>query len=410
MSGAEREFRWRPVIVSTLAPSTLFSIGEGAIIPIIPAVAGNLGATLALAGFIAGMHMIGKLIGDLPGGALVARIGERATMIGAATFSLVGLLLAVIAPSPWVLGVGILVMGIASAAFGLARHAFLAAVVPFQYRARALSALGGTHRIGYFIGPLLAAGVIGITGSAESALWVHVITSASTVLLLLILRDPAAVLGTAPTRTRPPGGAPVDRGPGLFHTVWANRGVLSTLGVGASVLMALRASRNIILPLWALTIGVDEASTALIIGIASAVDAALFYAGGAVMDRFGRLWASLPSVIGLGVGHIVLAVSGGLPNPFVWFVAVAFFLAVANGFSAGILMTLGADLADPANRGAFLGAWRLQTDVGAAAAPLIISGVTALASLPFAAAAMAVLAAIGGIILRVYVPRHTPRR
>lgn len=37
-----------------------------------------------------------------------------------------------------------------------------------------------------------------------------------------------------------------------------------------------------------MSIGIAETQTAIIIGIAGAIDFALFYAGGQLMDRFGR--------------------------------------------------------------------------------------------------------------------------
>ena len=77
-------FRWRSIAVPVLLPTALFGLGEGAILPVIPELAGDLGATLAVAGFVAAMIMIGELIGMLPGGWLVTRFSERTVMIGAA--------------------------------------------------------------------------------------------------------------------------------------------------------------------------------------------------------------------------------------------------------------------------------------------------------------------------------------
>ena len=48
----------------------------------------------------------------------------------------------------------------AAAVFGLARQSYLTDAVPFHFRARALSTLGGVMRIGMFLGPFLAAAAI----------------------------------------------------------------------------------------------------------------------------------------------------------------------------------------------------------------------------------------------------------
>src|SRR5690606_25571390 len=126
---AER-FPWRQVVVAAFLPTILFSIGEGAIIPIIPVVANGLGADIAGAALVSAMIVVGELLGDIPAGALVARIGERTAMIGASVLSIVGVLISVLAPNPWVLGIGILLSGIAPAVFALARHALLPSFVP----------------------------------------------------------------------------------------------------------------------------------------------------------------------------------------------------------------------------------------------------------------------------------------
>jgi MFS family permease len=197
---------------------------------------------------------------------------------------------------------------------------------------------------------------------------------------------------------------------GLFRTIWAYKGVLVKLGSGAALVAAMRAGRSVLLPLWAVSIGITEANTALIIGIAGGVDFALFYSSGQIMDRFGRMWSALPSMIGLGTGYLVLSFTHGASANVQWFVAVAVFLAVANGIGSGLLMTLGADLAPQGNPAPFLGAWRFTGDGGSAAAPLLISLLTAVASLALASGVMGVLGLVGAGILARYVPRYVPRR
>jgi MFS family permease len=148
----------------------------------------------------------------------------------------------------------------------------------------------------------------------------------------------------------------------------------------------------------------------VIIGIAGAVDFALFYAGGAIMDRFGRLWTAVPLMVGLSAGHLVLALTHDAPASATWFVAAAMVLALANGLGSGIILTLGADLADKRNPAPFLGAWRFTAGLGAAGAPLTIAAVTAVASLAVAAGVMSVLGLLGAGLLLRYVPRYAPHR
>lgn len=396
-------FPWRSVAIGAYLPTTLFGIGAGAVVPVIPAIAGDLGAGIALTGVIASMPLAGHLLGDLPSGVIVARIGERRAMVAASLIAVLGTVIAFLARDPFVFGAGLLLLGVAESSFRLARHAFLATAVPFRQRARALSTLGGSHRLGIMVGPFVAAAVLAVTGEPTAVLWVPIVAAAASALAVLVIPDPARLTGRSAAGRRTPGS-------GLGPTLLRERRVLLTLGVGAAILTASRQARQVVLPLWGDTIGLDETTIALVMGIAATVDFSLFYASGWVMDRFGRTWVAAPPLVGLAIGFAVLPLTGSLPAAGAWFTVVAVWLALANGVSSGVLMTLGADLADPANPAPFLGAWRLMSDLGGAGIPLLVSGVTALAGLPIGVAVLAPMALTGALLMRVHIPRHPPRR
>jgi MFS family permease len=395
-------FSFRSVALSALLPTFVFSIGQGAIIPMIPVIASSLGASLAFAGFLGGLFMMGELLGDVPAGSLVARFGERTAMIGAAIVCLVGLAVCLLFPTTVGLAVGILLSGLSTSVFALARHAFMTTYVPVQYRARALSTLGGTFRGGWAIGPFIAAALIHATGQTSIVFWVHVVTCLLVIGILVVVPDPTASLDRAATATSSTGRRSRVN---VFSTIRDNRAVLARMGAAAAIMSALRSSRTVILPLWAVAIGMADAQTAIVIGIAGAVDFALFYTSGQIMDRFGRLWSAIPALTGLGLGHIVLAFTSteGL------FVALAITMALANGIGSGILMTVGADLAPRDDPARFLAAWRFTTHAGEASAPLLISGITVVATLATASLTLGVLGLIGSVLFARYLPRYVPR-
>jgi MFS family permease len=398
------DFRFRSIALPALLPSLLFGIGEGAIIPIIPAVASSLGAGLAGAGFIAAMIVVGQLVGDIPSGWLVSKIGERVAMISAAILSIASVTTAMFAATAALFGVAIFFLGLSAAVFALARQAFMTTFVPVRIRARALSTLGGSFRAGWFIGPFLGAAVIGLSGSVQAAFLLHITCAVIVTVVLLVMPDPTA---NAP---KPDAGERLVRAEsvGLFSTIWQNRGVLVRMGSGAGVVGALRASRMAILPLWAVSIGLDESSTALIVGIGAAADFALFYTSGQIMDRFGRLWSVVPSMVGMGLALITLSFTHDLPGAVQWFIVVAIVMGVANGVGSGIIMTLSADLAPQDNPAPFLGAFRFTADAGAAAAPLVVSGIVVIASLSVATAFVGVVGLLGAGILIRNIPRYLP--
>jgi MFS family permease len=408
MSTEEQPFRWRSLVAVVFLPTVVFGIGQYALVPVIPSLAQNLGADLGGAALIASMLVVGQLVGDIPSGAIVARIGEKRAMLAAAALALVGAVVLLVAPNPVVLAFGVLLIGIAGASFALARHAFLTSAVPLRLRARALSTLGGSYRLGAVLGPFAGAALLAGTGQAASVVALLALCCFVAAGIVLVLRDPTAAFARGP-RTR--GEAEVElEATGLWATLRARRGVLLTVGTGAAILAGLRQVRQVVLPVWAVSIGLDETTTSVVLGVTGAVDFSMFFLGGYIMDRFGRLWAILPCGLGLSVGLLALSLTHDLDARVGWFIGIAVLLSLANGVGAGILMTLAADLADRRNPAPFLGAWRFTTDLGGAGGPIVVTALTAALSLPLGIAAVGVLGLVGVAILGVTVPRHVASR
>lgn len=407
--------RFGPMIYG---PTVLFALGEGAVIPLIPIIAAQLGADVATAALVASALVVGQLCGNLPAGWAVARIGERLTMAIAGTLSLIGVVGMVFAPRLGVFAASVFLIGFCAAGFGLARHSFMTTRVPLAFRARALSLLGGTFRLGMFVGPFVAAALLALFGDANAAIWFFGVCLVATVLLVLLGPDPekqVAVAGDAPmTMTEDTGEAvtgsiPTAERVGVFRTMWRFRRVLSRLGLAAASLSSIRSARQVVLPLWGFSIGLDAQTIALVVGISGAIDFALFYASGQVMDRFGRLWAALPAMILMGAGFLALAFTHDLDNAAMWFAMFAAVLGVGNGLSSGILLTLGADIAPKNDPAPFLGSWRTLTDAGGAISPLLVSGITAVSSLSIATGFVGGVGFLGAIAFLRWVPRFVPR-
>lgn len=387
-------------------PSLVFALGEGAMIPLIPVIATQRGADIPTAALVASALIVGSLFGNLPAGWLVDRVGEQRTMAIGGAVALLGAVACVLLPGLAWFTAAVFVIGMAAAAFTLARHAFMATRVPLAFRARALSLLGGSTRFGLFVGPFLAAALLAASGEAVSALWLFLASMVVLIALVLLGPDPEAQF-----RVESPSGAPGRgaSGDGVLTVLWRERSVLARVGVSCMVLAALRASRQVVLPLWGVSIGMDAPSIALVVGVSGALDFALFYASGQVMDHYGRLWAALPSMILMSAGFVALALTHDAARATAWFAALAGLLGLANGLSSGILMTVGADLAPAGSTASFLGAWRLLTDSGSALAPVMVAVVAAAASLPLASALVGVLGLGGAAGLLRWGPRYLPR-
>jgi MFS family permease len=384
----EKPFQIRSLIYPVFLPSFLFAIGEAALIPVIPASAEALGADIPTAGIIAGLGMLGTLFADIPAVKLVNFLGERKAMIISAALAAVGILLAVFATNIWMLSLGIFVTGACHAVFGLARHGFIAEFVPFEKRGRALAILGGTFRGGGFVGPLLGAGMISLWG-ISSVYWLPVVFSTLAGLALLTTK-PGSFTDTPP-----------NKGFSIFHIAKREGKKLRTLGLAATTLAIARTARTIGLPLWALYIHLPVQTAALYIGLAGALDFALFYTSGQVVDKFGRRWAAVPTLTGMALSLFALS----LVQDATGFLLVALSLSLSNALGSGLVMVIGADLAPKDARNEFLAFYRLMLDGGIAMTAPAISLMTIAFGLPLAIAGIGVLTLGGAIGMWRHIPR-----
>ncbi|WP_300591271.1 sugar MFS transporter, partial [Microbacterium sp.] len=193
-----RDVLWRfgPMVY---LPTVLFALGEGAVIPLIPVIAAQLGADVAGAALVASALVVGQLAGNLPAGWAVARFGERITMAVAGTLALLGVAGMIVAPVLGVFAASVLLIGVCAAAFGLARHSFMTTRVPLSFRSRGMSLLGGTFRLGMFVGPFVAAALLAAFGDEHAAIWFFGVCLLATVLLVVFAADPEQLFSAVET-------------------------------------------------------------------------------------------------------------------------------------------------------------------------------------------------------------------
>ena len=394
-------FSLRSIAVPAFGPALLFSIGEGAILPVVALSARGLGASVAVAALVVTLIGLGSWFFNLPASLITLKFGERWAIVGAAAASAVALAAAALAPllpeGLWLLAAAMLVVGMAASVFSLARQKYLTEAVPVILRARALSTLGGVNRIGIFIGPFIGAAVMqfaGITG----AYWVGVIAMAAAAALSVTIPDLVA-------KPALDDGVPVQQAT-LRSVAVSHAGVFLSVGLGVLLLSALRASRQVVIPLWAEHLGMDATQASLIYGLSGAIDMLVFYPAGKLMDRKGRQWVAIPSTLIMGTAMLLIPLSTG----FLGLLLAALLIGFGNGISSGLNMTLGADFSPDNGRGQFLGIWRFMADAGATGGPVLLSGVTAVASLGAGVAATGVLGFAAATVFAITIPRLKHRR
>ncbi len=173
---------------------------------------------------------------------------------------------------------------------------------------------------------------------------------------------------------------------------------------GPILFSAARAGRMLLLPLIGLELNLSPPRIGLLIGLTSAADLLISPISGPIMDSRGRLGTIIPSFALTAVGFIILGLASGG-----WLLGVAaVVLGLGNGFSAGLLLTLGTDLAPAGNEGAFLGRFGAMHDSGRLLGPFLVGLLGESLGLNAAAIALAVVCFIGLACILAFVGETRP--
>lgn len=387
---------WRLIGPTVLIPNLLNSMGQGVAMTAVPLAASAITGSFAAAAAVAALLTLGQFCSTLPAGWLVDRFGERAAMILSTLVTAVGGALPFIGDSVVLLGLGATLIGAGVSVFAMARHAWITVAVPGEVRGRTLSVVAGFTRLGTLLGPFMAAGAFHFSGRPKSAFLVVVGTAL--VLLLLVLLTPFPVSRTPRDDT--------DEARGVMATMRAHKWTLLQLGLTVSVISSMRTGRRVLIPLVGVSLGWTDVSIALLIGLTGALDFAVCYLGGALVDRVGRTAVGVGTLVAFGGAHIVIALALALPAGGTLYAAAVTAMSAANGISGGLVPTIGSDLADPVSPATFLSSWRLVTDAGGSAAPVVVVAVSSMLGLGAACLAMALAAAFAAAVLPRYARRH----
>ena len=359
------EFSLRRLAIPVFGPSILFGLGEGAILPVLPLTARELGASVPVTALLVTLIGIGSLLSNIPASLITAHRGERWAIVAASAWCAMAIALCGWSGQLGAFAIGCFMVGMSQAVFSLARQSYLTEVVPIEFRARALSTLGGSMRIGMFIGPFVAAlaihsfGLIGAYGVGVAGLLVSGVVAAR----MPDLVDMGSV-NAPPDPLAPQPGTPT-----ILSTLRDHRRVFLTLGIGVMLVAVVRSARQVVIPLWADHLAIEPTVTSLIYGLAGGVDMLLFYPAGKIMDQMGRRWVAVPSMLIMGAGLLLLPLTHGALTLLLAAMAIGF----GNGIGSGMMMTLGADNSPRHGRIHFLGVWRLLSDIGASCGPALLA-------------------------------------
>lgn len=383
----------KTLILSLYAPSTIFSICHGFLIPILPLYLISIGASYGMVGLALAGEGVGMIIGDIPAGMLLRRYNHKWVMIVGLASLTVSVMALILDITVFTVILFRIVSGFGSALFSVSRHAYVADISRLGNRGRIISVFGGLMRAGDLIGPAVS-GVVAASFGMDSAFILFGVACMSALIMIYIYT--------------PQSESPSDQHTGdtekknhLWHTVKGNYYVLLTAGSGQFFVQMIRQAKLAIIPLFASQeLGLDVQAVGFIMSIAQVFDIMLFYPAGVIMDRWGRKYAIVPSFFIQAVGMALVPLATGFSS----LLLVNSVISFGNGLSSGSMLTIGADLAPKDSRGEFLGLWRLIGDGGKTGAPLIVGGIAQILVLPVAAVVMSVAGFISVLVNIFLVP------
>ena len=384
------DFKLRKIIIAVYIPAFLTSFCMGMLAPTIPAKVDLIGGTAFIIGLAVGAQGLGEAFFSIPTGLLINKFGNKKIMlIGMAGLSISGSLSGLF-QNNLALYFALFSLGIFYGFFSLSRHSFMTQIVPSEYRGKAFSRFGGINRIGWFFGPVIGgftAGSIGI----DIPFYIISIVALFTTILIFFSTEPTNEKLIQSNETKPPT---------FKETILDNKKSFTIGGSGHFIMQFLRQCRHVLIPIWAFSIGLGVEELGLIQSISAAIDMTLFYPVGLIMDKYGRKWTSVPSIILLSLGFIFMT----YVDSFNGLMLVGLLLGFANGLGSGAMLTLGSDLSPKNQPGSFLGIWRLFGWSGNSAGGPISGAIAQTVGNTASALSISMIGGIGVIIFSFLLP------
>ncbi len=357
------------------------------IIPVLPLYLRDNGLSYQLVTSVLAAAGVGALVGQVPIGAVISRLGEWRVVIGATLLLGVSITALGLTTTTVALAVFRFAGGIGNTGWTLSRSSFVSTWVEPHVRGRVSSTFGGVIRAAWLTGPLLGGFVASRYGFTAAFAVTGAVTLAGIVPLLSIR-----------ARQTMPAPRPRTDRPRLREILRRNRGPLVAAGAVQICVTAAREGRFAVIPLLGAALGLDVAKVGILVAVGAASDLLLFPLAGWLMDRFTRLAASVPALSLFAVGLFVAAAA---TTPTVLMLGAAI-TGLGNGIGAGTMLTLGADIAPRADASRFLSLLGSVRDAGRVLGPLAVGVVADQVGLPASAVVLGILALVAvGLLIGV---------
>jgi MFS family permease len=391
-----RALAW-DTFLDTYLPALVFALGTGIAIPAIPTLARSFHVSFGVASGVITAFLLGGMIGTIPTGWLVDRIGRRQIMIAGPILTAILAFSVTLSQNFPELLVLRFFDGWASQMWLIGRMVGISARAGADQRGRQVSWMFGFDSVGRLAGPLLGGFIATAWGLRAPFAAYGFMALLALIPVLLFIRDIEDAPRSAPDGSTRPAARMTPRQiilPRLAFFAVAFGGAVARGPIFAGLFLLYAAFTYNLGPKGIGLLATTSSSMALPIG----------FLAGWLMDRYGRRRALIPGFIATGLTLLLVAATALLHASLAWYVGAYMAVVVTQSLTSGSNQTIGADVAPPEARGVFLGFWNFTSQSGASLSPLVFAALAGITGYASAFVFLAVAALSVAAMLAVLIP------
>jgi MFS family permease len=351
--------------LATYLPALVLALGTGIALPAIPTLAASFNVSFGIASGVITAFLIGNLVGTIPSGWLIDRFGRRPVMIAGPLLTAATAFLIATTHSFTALLILRFFGGIATQMWLMGRLAAISHGAAASERGRQVSWMFGMDNVGRLSGPLIG----GFIAAAWGARAPFVVFGA---LALLALVPTLLFVENTPRRSEEAAQRQASLPKLSLRDILLSR--LPYFGVALFAGLTRGPVNADLLHLYAAyAYHLGPRQIGYLATSAVALALPISFTAGWMMDRFGRKRTMVPGFSGVAVAMFALAVSAFLHLTFTWYVTLFLIGVALQALTGGSIQTVGADVAPPQARGAFLGMWRFVGQGGSTLGPILFA-------------------------------------
>jgi MFS transporter, DHA1 family, multidrug resistance protein len=345
-------------LISLYVPAMVMSLGQGMVVPTIPALAAAFDVSAGLAAQLVTASMLGRVLSLVPTGQILDRYGRRPVLLAAPAVIAAASALTAVAPFFPVLLFAQFVAGIGLNSWLVAREVAVVDLVRPDQRGRMIAGFHGMSSVGIAVGPVLG-GIVTDHVGFRAVFWVYALISLFTLITSLGIRE----TGTRPTEKRS----------------WFDIGRLSEIEpyfrvtyvvVVINTFVAFMRGSLIqsLIPLYiGIQLGLSSTEVGTWFGIYGLLNVLMIAPTGILSDARGRKAVVMPSA------YLAVVVFAAFPlvmgSPQLWVLAVL--AGISSGLALGTMATYTYDIVPAQSRARMQALRRLLGDMGSVVGPMM---------------------------------------